>query len=119
MAQELATIQFFCPGIVALNESAIVRLFLYGTGAALTNITVYVIPPRGQAVDITSIFTDVSSSFPATFLSQFDASYVFQQKGLFVFIIHDSSSGDVWIDKAYCSEWASNMDLPISNFSSS
>lgn len=117
MAAPLLTIDFAVPVTVAKNDRSSIRLFLYGTGASLTNIAVYVIPPRGQAINITSIFTDVSSSFPATFLSQFDAEYTFQQIGLYVFIVHDSSSGDVWVDKTFCSQWASNMDAPVSNFS--
>jgi len=114
MANQLLDVDFFCPPVAAQNERNLLRLFLYGTGGSLATISVYVIPPNGQALEISSSFTDVSSSFPATFLTQFQAPYTFQQPGLYTFIIHDSSTGYVWIDKTYCAEWASRIDIPVS-----
>lgn len=115
MASQLTTIDFFSPPLVALNERSVLRTFIYGTSGSLATITIYVIPPRGQAIDITSLFSDVSTSFPATFISQFEAEYTPQQTGLYSFIVHDSASGNVWIDKSYCSEWAGRIDIPTSD----
>lgn len=115
MAEQLATLQFFSPAIVAKNERNLLRLFVYGTGGSMATVSVYVVPPRGSGENINSIFVDVSASFPATFLSQFEAEYTFQEPGLYTFIVHDSASGDVWIDKTYCSEWASKIDIPVSD----
>lgn len=114
MAFQLTSIDFFCPPIVASGEQNILRAFVYGTGGSLAAVDIYVIPPNGGATEITDQFIDVSASFPATFLSQFQTEYTFQQPGMYVFIVHDTATGDVWIDKIYCAEWASKIDVPVS-----
>jgi hypothetical protein len=114
MANQLTSIDFFCPSIAAKNERNVLRLFLYGTGGTMATIDIYAIPPSGQALLLDTTFTDVSGSFPATFVSQFEAPFTFQIAGLYTFIVHDTSTGDVWIDKTYCAEWASRIDIPVS-----
>lgn len=114
MAFELTSIDFFCPPIVAQGERNVLRAFIYGTGGSLAAINIYVIAPNTDAVNFTSSFANVSSSFPATFLSQFQAEYTFQQSGLYVFVVHDTATGKVWIEKTYCAEWASKIDIPVS-----
>lgn len=115
MADQLTTIQFFAPSIVARGERNVLRLLLYGTGGSMATISILVIPPRGSAENINSIFSDVSASLPVTFISQFEAEYTFQERGLYTFVIEDSASSEVWADKTYCSEWASRIDIPVSD----
>lgn len=103
------------PGFAAQNERLSLKLVLYGSGGSLATVNVYVLPPFGQAINITDFFQDVSSTFPATFISLFQTEYTFQQKGLYVFLVHETASGDVWIADTYCSEWASRIDQPVSD----
>jgi hypothetical protein len=112
---KLNTLHLSSPSFAAEDEKIALKLTLHGTSGSLSTITVYVLPPRGQAIDITSLFQDVSSTFPATFISLFQAEYTFKQKGLFVFLVHESSSGGVWITETYCVEWATRIDIPVSD----
>ena len=100
----------------AINESLSLRLTLLGTGASLATVSVLVVPPFGGAEDITVRFTDISSSLPVTFISLFQAEYLFQQNGLYTFFVHESSGGGVRVADCTCAEWTSRIDQPISDF---
>lgn len=103
------------PPISALGERLSVRILLYGTGASLAGINIYIIPPVGDAFEISDSFVDVSSSFPATFISQFQTEYTFKQRGLFIFLAHDTASGNVFYETTYCAQWASRIDQNVSD----
>lgn len=103
------------PAFVAQNESAKIRISLYGTGAALTTYAVYIVSPDGQAVDYVSSFRDVSAAVPFTFISIFEFEYTFRQAGHYTFLMHESGSGSVWTDKTFAAQWATNMDAKISD----
>ena len=103
------------PGFAAQNERLSLKLTIHGPGGSLADIAAYVLPPIGQAINITDFFQNVSSVLPVAFMTLFQTEYTFQQKGLYVFLVHETSSGDVWIADTYCSEWASRIDQPVSD----
>ena len=76
---------FSVPSFVAESETAVIRIMLYGTGAALTNITFYIVSPDGYARDYVGSFRDVSAPLPLTFISLFEFSYAFLQGGHYLF----------------------------------
>ena len=106
-------IELSSPGIVAKGDSERLWLALYGTGAAIGSNKIYVIDPDGASRDITGTFIAHPVTF--TFLANFYSSFQFTKKGGYLFIFHDVASGDAIVSSTFCSEWASRIDIPVSD----
>ena len=102
------------PSLMALNESGTIRVLLYGTGATLGGLSLYVVTPRRETQDITSSLLD--TSIPFTFLTLFEMRFAFSLQGNFMFVLHNATTGDVICSHTDVAEWTSRIDQPISDF---
>ena len=112
---EVSIVDISVPSMAALNERMSIKITLFGSGGTLADTAIYVIPPTGDAIDITNNFINTSGSFPSTFITLFQTEYTFQQRGLYLFLAHNSLTMRVFMANSYCSEWASRIDQPISD----
>ncbi len=107
------TIDFAVPAIVAQGQTAKVRVILYGVGGALTGLNFYVIPPNGQLINMVTSLYAVATGF--TFITMFEMGYAFQQQGHYTWILHNTATGDVWVQESISADWATNIDAKVSD----
>jgi hypothetical protein len=108
-------LDFAVPAFVSKGETAVLRIVLFGTGGTIAPLRFLITSPDGQTVDMIAAFRDVSAAYPATFISLFELNYTFQQGGHYTFVLNDTGSGEVWVDKTFAAPWATNMDIPVSD----
>jgi hypothetical protein len=103
------------PAFVGLNDTSAIRIAVM-TSITLADLTVYVIDPRGQVLDITSGFVSLAG-VPWNYLLSQD--FNFRMPGLYTFSVYRSTSGSEgrWNASAFCAEWASRIDVPVSQLS--
>jgi hypothetical protein len=114
MGTPLTTFDIFSQAIAAKDEHGKIRVSFFGVGGSMTGITVLALDPSGITRDITSTFNDISSSLGVTFISVFEAGFVFQKSGHYTFFIWDSVSGAVFASHTAVAEWATRIDVPVS-----
>lgn len=100
------------PALVGQGETSKIRVILYGTGASLANWILYLIPPGGQALNLTSSLVDLGALF--TFITVFEMGYTFQQPGHYTWILNNTATGDVYVTESISAEWATRIDEKIS-----
>ena len=105
MAALLGALDLFCPPVAARNETVRLRLFL--NTVAIADAVVYVIYPNSNTETITQ-------NFELIVTGRYECNFTFNIGGLYSFIAYDSVSGNSYIDKTYCAEWASRIDIPVS-----
>ena len=92
-------IMLMTPGTIGIEGTDKISVLLYGTGGSLTGLTLYVLTPLGQLMDITSYLAEISTGL--TFLTLFEAQFTFSIAGRFKFMLHDTVSGDVVVEATF------------------
>ncbi len=108
-------IEFSTPVIVAKGDSEKIRLLLYGTSATIGSDTITVIDPDGIVTAITGLFRQMQG-LPFTFITVFDTEFRFSKAGAYLFVYHETTTGDAIVSTTFCTQWASRIDVPVSDF---
>lgn len=112
MGAHVTVADIIAPASVATKEKASLFILLDGAGGALTNYTVLLIDPDGQAINITANFAAISAA--SAFATMFMAPYVFMKPGHYCAVMQESSGGDIWTASIIVSEWPNRIDIPVS-----
>ena len=106
MGATLVNVNIFSPALVAKGEKSAIR-FMLGV-SVIANVTVYVVYPSGisEQIDISRFSTPDGIVYSADFN--------FSESGYYSFYAYDSTLTEYCFDGTYSAEWASKIDVPVS-----
>jgi hypothetical protein len=106
---------FSCPPVVAMGESVQLRIMLSGGIGSLADFVIQAMFPNGEVKDVTVEFVLAPAASGPGFIT-YVRNFAFIVPGHYSFLIHRTTAGleRQWMDSMYCAEWASRIDVPVS-----